>query len=54
MAAGVTAVVILSVILIARRYGPETLSHREKQVIRESHDSKPTEDSASDKAQSGQ
>jgi uncharacterized membrane protein YhdT len=28
-AVGVTAVVILAVILIARRYGPESLSHRE-------------------------
>lgn len=32
VAAGVTAVVILAVILIARRYGPETLSHRPKQI----------------------
>jgi negative regulator of sigma E activity len=31
-AVGVTAVVILAVILIARRYGPESLSHREKQT----------------------
>lgn len=33
VAAGVTAVVILAVILIAHRYGPENLSHREKQTI---------------------
>lgn len=33
VAAGVTAVVILAVILIARRYGPERLSHRAKQTL---------------------
>jgi membrane protease YdiL (CAAX protease family) len=33
VAAAVTAVVILAVILIANRYGPETFSHREKHIL---------------------
>jgi len=33
VAAALTAAVVLAFILIVRRYGPETLSHRPKQVL---------------------
>lgn len=33
VAVGVTAAVIVSVIFIARRYGPESLSHQKKQIL---------------------